>query len=125
MESLTDIFSLVVNENTLGAIILAAFFTLLGFIVNGVVANHGNIAVAKINSETTLGAKAMETLTTALEILQEENRTLKNNMNQLESHIETLIDYIIQLVKADGKEEAEKCVRQLEQFLKAIGRWPY
>ena len=124
MGSLTEFFSIVVNENTLGAIVLAAFFAILGFIVKGVLTNQGNIAVARINSETTLGAKAMETLTTALEVLQEENRTLKASMSQLESHIETLIDYIIRLVKAPDKESADKAVADLEQFLRAIGRWP-
>ena len=124
MEPLTELFATVINENTLGAIILAAFFTIVGFIVKGVLTNQGNIAVAKINSETTLGAKAMETLTTALEVLQEENRTLKASMVQLERHIETLIDYIIRLVKASDKEAADKAVADLEQFLRAIGRWP-
>lgn len=124
MEALTNFFSIVVNENTLGAIVLAAFFAILGFIVKGILTNQGNIAVARINSETTLGAKAMETLTTALEVLQEENRTLKASMSQLESHIETLIDYIIRLVKAPDKESADKAVGDLEQFLRAIGRWP-
>lgn len=124
MGSLAELFSLVINENTLGAIVLAAFFAILGFIVKGVLANQGSIAVARINSETTLGAKAMETLTTALEVLQEENRTIKASMAQLESHIETLIDYIIRLVKAPDKESADKAVADLEQFLRAIGRWP-
>lgn len=124
MGSLSEFLSIVINENTLGALVLAAFFTILGFIVKGVLTNQGNIAVAKINSETTLGAKAMETLTTALEVLQEENRTLKMNMSQLESHIETLIDYIIRLVKAPDKESADQAVADLEQFLRAIGRWP-
>ena len=62
MEAWTDLLSTVINENTLGAIILAAFFTIVGFIVKGVLTNQGNIAVAKINSETTLGAKAMGNL---------------------------------------------------------------
>jgi BioD-like phosphotransacetylase family protein len=124
MELWTDLLSTVINENTLGAIILAAFFGIVGFIVKGVLTNQGNIAVARINSETTLGAKAMETLTTALEVLQEENRTLKATKVQLESHIETLIDYIIRLVKAPDRETADKAVSDLEQFLRAIGRWP-
>ena len=120
-----DFFQTVVNENTLGAMILAAFFAILGFIVKGVLENHGNITVAKINSDTTLGAKAMETLTTALEVLREENKSLKANMLRLEGHIEILIELILQLVKASSNEEAEECVTQLEQFLRSIGRWPY
>jgi len=124
MTGLPEFFATVVNQNTLGAIILAAFFAILGFIVKGILTNHGNITVAKINSETTLGAKAMETLTMALEVLQEENRTLKASMVQLEGRIETLIDHIIRLVKAPDSDAADKAVADLEQLLRAIGRWP-
>jgi len=123
--SLADIFSFAVNQNTLGGIILAAFFTILGLILKGILTNQGNISVARINSETTLGAKAMETLTTALEVLQEENKSLKANMKQLEGHIDTLIDYVLLLVKAKSQEEVDRAVLRLEQFLKAIGKWPY
>lgn len=122
---LTDFFSHVINQNTLGGIILAAFFMVVGILIKGLISNQGNISVAKINSETTLGAKAMETLTTALEVLQEENRSLKSNIKQLEGHIDVLIEYILILVKAESKAEVDKAVLQLEQFLKAIGRWPY
>lgn len=120
-----DFAALIINENTLGGIILATFFTLVGIILKGILSNHGQISVAKINSETTLGAKAMETLTTALEVLQEENKSLKISMKQLDSHIDTLIDLIIKLVKATSQEEVDLVTGQLEQFLRAIGRWPY
>lgn len=115
----------VVNQNTLGALILAAFFTIVGILMKGILSNQGNIAVAHINSQTTLGAKAMETLTTALEVLQEENKSLKASVKQLEGHIETLIEHILILVKAKSQEEVDRAVFQLEQFLKAIGKWPY
>ena len=124
-EGFTTLLTTVINENTLGAIILAAFFTLIGIIIRGLLANHGSISVAKIESDTTLGTKAMETLTKALEVLQEENRNLKNNISQLESHIDTLIDYIIAVVKSQTEEEQVKAILNLEQYLKSIGRWPY
>jgi cell division protein FtsB len=125
MTELANLLSLVVNENTLGGIILAAFFTIVGVILHGVLNNHGSITVAKITSETTLGAKAMDTLTAALEVLQEENKTLRASNKQLESHIDTLIEYVLILVRAKSQTEADRAVSQLEQFLKAIGKWPY
>jgi cell division protein FtsB len=125
MVSIADIFATIVNQNTLGGIILAAFFTIVGLILKGALNNHGSITVARINSDTTLGAKAMETLTTAIEVLQEENKSLRAKTTQLESHIDTLIEYILIMVKAKSQEEVDRAVSQLEQFLKAIGKWPY
>ncbi len=125
MYNMTDFLMTVVNQNTLGALILAAFFTMVGIFMKGMLSNQGSIAVAQINSQTTLGAKAMETLTTALEVLQEENKSLKANIKQLEGHMETLIEHILILVKARSQEEVDRAVSQLEQFLKAIGKWPY
>lgn len=122
---LINLLTSVVDENTLGGLILAAFFTVVGIILKGLLSNHGQITVARINSDTTLGTKAMETLTMALEVLQEENRSLKANIHQLESHIDQLIELIIQLVKAKDQEEVDVATARLEQFLKAIGRWPY
>lgn len=122
---LSNFFSAVGGANTLGGAILLAFFTLIGVIAKGVLSNNGNITVAKINSETTLGAKAMETLTAALEVLQEENKSLKTNIKQLESHIDRLIELILLLVKAKTREEIERAESSLEHFLRAIGRWPY
>ena len=122
---LLEFMTRTLGENTIGGIVLAAFFTVLGIMLKGILSNHGQITVAKINSDTTLGTKAMETLTTALEVLQEENRSLKANIKQLESHIEILIEHILHLVKADSQQEIEKATQRLEQFLKAIGRWPY
>jgi phosphate uptake regulator len=119
-----DIFSTVFNQNTLGAIILAGFFTLVGIIAKGLIDKQGNVSVAKINSETTLGAKAMETLTMALEVLQEENRSMKANVKMLESHVDTLIELILRLVKAHGSEAANEAIADLEKFLRSIGRWP-
>lgn len=118
-------FNTVLAQNTLGALILAAFFTVLGILARGMLSNHGSITVAKINSDTTLGAKAIETLTTALEVLRDENKSLKQSMSQLESHIEYMIDLIIVLVKAKTEEDIGKAAERLEQFLRSIGRWPY
>lgn len=120
-----EFFSQVINENTLGAIILGAFFTVVGIVLKEVLTNNGNVAVARINSEATLGSKAIETLTTALEVLQEENKSLKSNVKQLEDHIAVLIDLIINLVKAKSQEEVDNATARLEKFLKSIGRWPY
>ena len=120
-----ELLQTVINENTLGGIILAAFFTLLGVLARGWLSNHGEITVAKINSETTLGTKAIDTLTTALEVLREENKNLKQSVSQLEDHIERLIDLILVLVKAQSQDEVDNAVGRLEQFLRSIGRWPY
>lgn len=125
MDGIFAFLGTVINQNTLGALVLAAFFTILGIFLKGLMENNGNIAVAKINSETTLGAKAMETLTTALEVLQEENKSLKSNVKQLEGHIDRLIDLILLLVKAKSQDEVDHAVSKLEQFLKTIGKWPY
>lgn len=119
-----DLFSTVVNSNTIGAVVLAGFFTIFGIVAKGLIDKKGVVTVAKINSETTLGAKAMETLTMALEVLQEENRTMRQNIKQLEGHIEILIDLIIRLVKANSQDHADQAVAELEQFLRSIGRWP-
>ncbi len=115
----------VINQNTVGALVLAGFFTMLGILLRGVLTNNGNIAVAQIESQTTLGAKAMETLTTALEVLQQENKSLKTSMKQLEGHIDKLIELILILVKARSQEEVDGAVTHLEKFLKSIGKWPY
>src|SRR5688572_28901399 len=125
MNGLAEFLGVVVNQNTIGALVLAGFFTMLGILLRGLLSNKGTIAVAQIESQTTLGAKAMETLTTALEVLQEENKSLKANIKQLESHIDTLIEHILVLVKARSQEEVDRAVSSLEQFLKAIGKWPY
>lgn len=124
MTGLISFFSAAVNQNTVGAIILAGFFTVLGILIRGMVTNHGTISVAKLNSETTLGTKAIETLTTALEVLQEENRTMKVSVRELEHEIEVLIDHILCLVKAPNDKEMEKCRYKLEQYLRRVGRWP-
>ncbi len=115
----------VINQNTVGALVLAGFFTMLGILLRGVLTNNGNIAVAQIESQTTLGAKAMETLTTALEVLQQENKSLKTSIKQLEGHIDRLIELILILVKARSQDDVDRAVSHLEQFLKAIGKWPY
>ena len=124
MNSLFELFNTAVNQNTLGAIILGGFLTMLGILIRGMISNHGTISVAKLNSETTLGTKAIETLTTALEVLQEENRTMKNSMKELEHEIEVLIEHILCLVKAPTDKEMEKCRYKLEQYLRRQGRWP-
>lgn len=111
-------------EHPLAAFVIGAFFTLLGIVIKSIMDNNGNVAVAKINSETTLGAKAIETLTMALEVLQEENRSIKQNVKKLENHIDTLIDLIIRLVKAENQQEADDAVADLEVFLRTLGRWP-
>ena len=124
MNSLFELFNTAVNQNTLGAIILGGFLTMLGILIRGMISNHGTISVAKLNSETTLGTKAIETLTTALEVLQEENRTMKNSMKELEHEIEVLIEHILCLVKAPTDKEMEKCRYKLEQYLRRQGRCP-
>lgn len=124
MNGFLQLFNTAVNQNTLGAIILAAFVTLLGILARGMIANHGTISVAKLNSETTLGTKAIETLTTALEVLQEENRAMKQSVKELEKEIEELIEHILCLVKAPNDREMERCRYKLEQYLRRQGRWP-
>jgi len=103
---------------------IGAIFTFLGIFIKSLLDNRGAVTVAKINSETTLGAKAMETLTMALEVLQEENRSMKHNVKQLEGHIDILIELILKLVKAASQEDANAAVSDLETFLRSIGRWP-
>jgi predicted RNase H-like nuclease (RuvC/YqgF family) len=120
-----DIFNTIVAENTLGGILLAAFFVVLGIILKGAIANNGNVAVARINADVALGNKAIETLTTALEVLRDENQNLKNSVRQLESHMEQIIEYLLMMMKATSQEEADRAVKRLEQFLKSIGRWQY
>lgn len=121
---LTNILGMAVNQDTVGGLILVAFVGAIGFIIKGVISNHGTISVAKINSETTLGSKAIETLTTALEVLQEENRSLKQANRQMEDEIDRLIDHILRVVKATTPEEIKAATDRLEQFIRQIGRWP-
>lgn len=121
---LADLFSSIFNANTIGGFILATFFTFLGIVAKSLLDNKGQVTVAKINSETTLGAKAIETLTMALEVLQEENKTMKASAKQLEGHVDTLIDHIIDLVKATNKDDADKAIVELERYIRSIGRWP-
>lgn len=122
--AMIETLSPLISEYTAGAALLAALFTLAGIIIKGFFDNRGLVTVAKINSQTTLGAKAMETLTAALEVLQEENRSMKDNIKVLEGHIDRLIELILKLVKACSKEHADIAVFELEQYLRAIGRWP-
>lgn len=121
---LSEIFSQIITADTLGGLVLAAFFTVVGIILKGVLTNHGQISVARINSETSLGTKSMEILTTALEVLQEENKSLKSSIAQLEGHIDTLIEHILKVLKAKSQEEVDQASLDLEQFLRAIRRWP-
>ena len=113
------------SNGTVGSLILAACLVLLGIVVKGMMENKGTKDVAKIQSETTLSAKAMDTMTAAMEFLKEENKTLKTNMAQIESHMDTLIELILEMLKAENQEEADAACMRLEQFLKSIGRWPY
>lgn len=124
MNWVAELFHMTVNQNTIGATILGGFIVLLGILARGMISNHGTISVAKLNSETTLGTKAIETLTTALEVLQEENRSMKASVKELEHEIEVLIDHILCLVKAPNDKEMEKCRYKLEQYLRRVGRWP-
>lgn len=114
-----------VTPNTVLAILLAAIFTTLGVWIKGYLTNQGNVTVARINADVALGNKAIETLTTALEVLRDENQNLKNSVRQLESHMEQIIEYILAMMKAESQEDADRAVNRLEQFLKSIGRWQY
>lgn len=125
MLEFAEIINTAASNGTIGSVILAAFFVLLGIVVKGLIDNKGTKDIARINSDTTLSAKAMDTMTAAMEFLKEENKTIKTNMAQVESHMDTLIEYILEMLKANGPQEADLACQKLEQFLKSIGRWPY
>lgn len=113
------------GENTLGAILLASFFTMLGIFVKGYLQNHGTISVAKINANVSLGEQALHVMTMAMEALRDENSSLKASLSRVESHMDQIIDLIILLMKAPNQVEADRVVQRLEQFLKSICRWQY
>lgn len=119
-----EALSPLISEHTFAAAFIAALFTLAGVVIKGFFDHRGLVTVAKINSETTLGAKALETLTAALEVLQEENRSMKDNIKVLEGHIDKLIELILKLVKAPSTDHADIAVFELEKYLRLIGRWP-
>lgn len=124
MEFLT-FFTSNLQENTIGAMLLAAFLTLVAIFVKGYLANHGTISVAKINANVSLGEQALHVMTTAMEALRDENTGLRASITQMESHMDHIIDLIILLMKAPNQKEADKCVQRLEQYLKSIGKWQY
>lgn len=115
----------ILNQNSLGAILLAAFFTVVGIFVRGILTSHKDISVAKINANVSYGEQAMQALTAALETLRDENLAIKEAKNRAESHLEQIIDLLLQLLRAETQEEADKFSLRLEQLLKSIGRWHY
>lgn len=120
-----EFFQIPIVEGTLGFIILSAMFTGLGFIIKGWLENHGNISVAKINANVSLGSQAIEVMTAAMEALKDENHGLKQTLAQMESHMDRIIELLLEMMKAETQEDADKAVLRLQQFLKSIGRWPY
>lgn len=125
MSELLNILGRTLSENSLGAILLAAFFTLLGIFIRGLLVSHKDISVAKINANVSLGEQAIQVMVAAMEALRDENTNLKNTISQMESHMDQIIELLIVMVQAKNQSDADKTIRRLEQFLKAIGKWPY
>lgn len=123
--TLLDLLSTTIVENTLGGLLIASFLGIVYIFVKQTVTNYGNIRVAKINSNVSLNEQALQVMTAAIETLKDENQNLKNSLTQMESHMDQIIDFILQMMKAQNQEEADRVVKRLEQFLKSIGRWQY